>query len=164
MHASTLTKYSFGYILGNFFTNSSGHPVPHVFFYFFYQAFLLHKLAKYNAEENMPKSGKNPLTPDGPERRLQKMASQNEIFNIFFGGRYIVLAMSMFSIYTGLIYNDVFAKSLNIFGSHFAYRSALLPDFSWVARFFLVHDIETRKTFPNEHKMYQIVKKNTECP
>ena len=40
-----------------------------------------------------------------------------QMFGMLFSGRYLILMMGIFSIYTGLIYNDVYAKPLNIFGS-----------------------------------------------
>lgn len=58
------------------------------------------------------------------EKPLTAKKSDNEIWNIFFGGRYIVFLMGLFSMYTGMMYNDFFSKSINVFGSHWNFTKS----------------------------------------
>ncbi|CAI0377629.1 unnamed protein product [Linum tenue] len=50
--------------------------------------------------------------------REKKLSSQKlgDITEMAFGGRYVILMMSVFSIYTGLIYNEFFSVPFELFG------------------------------------------------
>ncbi|EMC98350.1 hypothetical protein BAUCODRAFT_32383 [Baudoinia panamericana UAMH 10762] len=50
------------------------------------------------------------------EKPLQR-GKQDELFGMAFYGRYIMLMMGIFSMYTGLIYCDAFSKELSLFPS-----------------------------------------------
>ncbi|CAJ0928731.1 unnamed protein product, partial [Mesorhabditis belari] len=64
------------------------------------------------------------------EKKIAGKRINDEIFNTFFGGRYIILLMGVFSIYCGIIYNDCFGKSVTLFDSswHSPYSTSELKE------------------------------------
>lgn len=97
------------------------------------------------------------------ERPLQKR-KLDELFSMAFFGRYIMLMMGVFSMYTGLIYNDCFSKALTLFPSQWEwphdfqkgqvveaalkdnYRYPFGIDWAW-------HGTENDLLFSNSYKM-----------
>jgi len=51
------------------------------------------------------------------ERKFEAMHSMDEILAYAWHGRYVLLLMGLFSVYAGLLYNDVFGLMADLFGS-----------------------------------------------
>ncbi|KAI5286239.1 H(+)-transporting V0 sector ATPase subunit a [Ascosphaera acerosa] len=98
------------------------------------------------------------------EKKLQR-TKLDELSGMVFYGRYIVLMMGIFSMYTGFLYNDIFSKSLSIWPSAWTwpqefkegeavtaslkegnYRYPFGLDWAW-------HDTDNSLLFSNSYKM-----------
>ncbi|XP_027356468.1 V-type proton ATPase subunit a3-like isoform X2 [Abrus precatorius] len=77
--------------------------------------------------------------------RERKLSSQklDDITEMTFGGRYVILLMALFSIYTGFIYNEFFSVPFEIFGpSAYECRDLSCRDATTVGL------IKVRRTYP----------------
>ncbi|KAG8473681.1 hypothetical protein CXB51_035988 [Gossypium anomalum] len=77
--------------------------------------------------------------------REKKLSSQKlgDITEMTFGGRYVIMMMSLFSIYTGLVYNEFFSVPFELFGrSAYACRDLSCRDATTVGL------IKVRDTYP----------------
>ncbi|KAK6491800.1 V-type proton ATPase 116 kDa subunit a [Huso huso] len=65
------------------------------------------------------------------EQQFKKLKNEVSLIDTIFNGRYIVLLMGIFSVYTGFIYNDCFSKTFNIFGSAWNVKAMFKPNGPW---------------------------------
>lgn len=94
------------------------------------------------------------------EKKLLKK-DWGEIWDMVFGGRYIIFFMGLFSVYTGLIYNDVFSQVMTLMNSGYTWTHVNGTD-KWVGVYqktygFGVdpawHGSENALIFSNSYKM-----------
>lgn len=90
-----------------------------------------------------------------------KKTKGGEMWQMVFGGRYIILLMGLFSMYMGLIYNDVFSRCFKFFASTFQctdtecthIADSVYPfgiDYQWIGS-------SNALTFLNSYKMKQAI-------
>lgn len=76
------------------------------------------------------------------EDRPAVRKAQNEIWQTFFGGRYMLLLMGLFSVYTGFIYNECFSRATVIFPSGWSV-AAMANQSGWSDAFLANHPLLT---------------------